>query len=141
MVYVGCEAAKREHGPGSVCYELKLDDDWLTAQYYKFNRMYFDKKLPLTTRIYFRGNKNGSRMGTCFGQKNIFRGITINPYQSKDSVIRTLLHEMVHAEQYLVRKTDGNHGRWFKSRCRELTILTKGKYGTIPGGSKIQERW
>ena len=50
---------------------------------------------------------------------------------SKNSVLAVLLHEMVHAEQVHVRKTDADHGRWFKSRCRELTILTKKKYGVI----------
>ena len=87
--------------------------------------------LPLNVGIYFRGNRYGSRLGTAFGHAGCFRGITINPYMSKNSVLAVLLHEMVHAEQYVVRKTDGDHGRWFKSRCRELTVLTKKKYGVI----------
>lgn len=131
MVYIGCAPAKRKHGPDSFPVQHKVDDDWLMAQYIKFNLKYFDMKLPLNVGIYFRGNKNGARRGTAFGRAGCFRGITINPYMSKNSVLAVLLHEMVHAEQYIVRKTDGDHGRWFKSRCRELTILTKKKYGVI----------
>ncbi len=41
-----------------------------------------------------------------------------------------LLHEMIHVEQYC-RCKKADHGRWFKSRARELTILTKEKYGVI----------
>ena len=131
MVYVPLAPAKRPHGPDSLCVKEKLDDDWLMAQYIKFNLKYFDMKLPLNVGIYFRGNKNGGLCGRAFGYANRFDGITINPYMSKKSTLNILLHEMVHAEQYIVRKTDGDHGRWFKSRCRELTILTKKKYGVI----------
>ena len=131
MVYVPLAPAKRPHGPDSLCVKEKLGDDWLMAQYIKFNLKYFDMKLPLNVGIYFRGNKNGGLCGRAFGYANHFDGITINPYMSKKFTLNILLHEMIHAEQYIVRKTDGDHGRWFKSRCRELTILTKKKYGVI----------
>ena len=131
MVYINCAPAKRKHGPDSFPAQHKVGDDWLMAQYIKFNLKYFDMNLPLNVGIYFRGNRYGSRLGTAFGHAGCFRGITINPYMCKNLVLATLLHEMVHAEQYIVRKTDGDHGRWFKSRCRELTVLTKKKYGVI----------
>ena len=136
MVYITCGPAKRPHGPDSLCVTENLDDDWLMAQYIKFNLKYFDMKLPIDwdgyfRGVFFRGNKNSGRRGAAYGYANVLKGITINPYLSKDQTIRTLLHEMVHAEQFIVRKTDGDHGRWFKSRCRELTILTKQKYGKI----------
>ena len=131
MVYVGCGPAKRKHGPDSFPVQHKVDDDWLMAQYIKFNLKYFDMNLPLDVGIYFRGKKNGRRRGTCWYRNVRLLGITINPYMSKNSVLAVLLHEMVHAEQVHVRKTDADHGRWFKSRCRELTILTKKKYGVI----------
>ena len=131
MVYVPFAPAKRPHGPESLCAIEGLDDDWLMAQYIKFNLKYFDMNLPLDVGIHFRGNKTHRRRGAAFGCAGRFKGITINPYMSRKLTLKVLLHEMVHAEQFIVRKTDGDHGRWFKSRCRELTVLTKGKYGTI----------
>ena len=131
MIYVGLGPAKQPPATGHITLEEGLDDKWLMAQYLKFNLDYFDMKLPLNVKVYFRGNKNGSRTGFAWGNAGCFRGITINPYATRDEILCTLLHEMVHAEQYIVRKTDGDHGRWFKSRCRELTVLTKKRYGVV----------
>ena len=61
---------------------------------------------------------------------NYGRGITINGYNSEKTVLAFLLHEMIHCEQFRTGKKC-DHGRWFKSRCRELTIITKSKYGVI----------
>jgi hypothetical protein len=131
MGFVGLGPAKRPPAPGHITLEEGLDEKWLMAQYLKFNLDYFDLKLPLDIKLYFRGKRKGFRLGTAWGHAGCFRGITINPYRDRDQILRTLLHEMVHAEQFVVRKSDGDHGRWFKSRCRELTVLTKKQYGVV----------
>ena len=59
------------------------------------------------------------------------QGITVNGYMSQDTVLRVLLHEMVHIEQFILKNQNGDHGRYFKSRCRELTALTNKRYGVV----------
>ena len=66
-----------------------------------------------------------------YGSAGKAQGITINGYMSQDRVLRVLLHEMVHIEQFIVKRQDGDHGRYFKSRCRELTALTNKRYGVV----------
>jgi hypothetical protein len=104
---------------------IRRKDTWLQAKYALFNKRYFERRLP-NWPCYFRGNKNSGTMGTYWHH----RGITINPYNSEMEVLAVLLHEMVHAEQALDSRPI-DHGRWFKSRMRELTIFTNARYGKL----------
>ena len=105
---------------------IKRSDKWLQAKYQLFNKRYFDNRLN-NAICYFRGKPESAYGGFCW---NRGKGITVNGYYSEKRVLSILLHEMIHVEQYCTcRKAD--HGRWFKSRARELTILTKGKYGVV----------
>tara|TARA_Y100000052_G_scaffold23490_1_gene25112 strand:+ start:79 stop:294 length:216 start_codon:yes stop_codon:yes gene_type:complete len=70
-------------------------------------------------------------MGQAYGWAGHAQGITINGYMSQDNVLNVLLHEMVHIEQFILRNQNGDHGRYFKSRCRELTALTNKRYGVV----------
>ena len=116
----GAPKAPRKEG------HIKRSDKWLQAKYALFNKRYFDNRLNHAT-CYFRGKPHSCYGGFCW---NKGKGITVNGYNSESRVLRILLHEMIHVEQYATcRKAD--HGRWFKSRARELTILTKSKYGVI----------
>lgn len=104
----------------------RRDDAWLQAKYRLFNRRYFDGLLR-DMPCHFRGYLNSGRRGTYW----FSRGITINPYYTDAEILAVLLHEMVHAEQHLIRRSRVDHGRWFKSRMRELTVMTKEKYGKL----------
>ena len=119
-VKFGKAKAPRQEG------HIKRSDKWLQAKYQLFNKRYFDNRLNNAT-CYFRGKPESAYGGFCW---NKGKGITVNGYYSEKRVLSILLHEMIHVEQYCTcRKAD--HGRWFKSRARELTILTKGKYGVV----------
>jgi len=105
---------------------VKRSDKWLQSKYQLFNKRYFNDSLNNAT-CYFRGKPHSRYGGFCW---NRGKGITVNGYRSEKRVLSILLHEMVHVEQYCFGKTV-DHGRWFKSRCRELTMLTKEKYGVV----------
>ena len=104
---------------------IRRKDAWLQGKYRLFNRRYFEGRLP-DWPCYFRGIKNSNTNGMYWFR----RGITINPYNEETRILAVLLHEMVHAEQAMDRRPV-DHGRWFKSRMRELTVLTKGRYGKL----------
>ena len=105
---------------------IKRSDKWLQAKYQLFNKRYFDNRLNNAT-CYFRGKPESAYGGFCW---NKGKGITVNGYYSEKRVLSILLHEMIHVEQYCTcRKAD--HGICFKSRARELNILTKVKYGVV----------
>ena len=119
-VKFGKAKAPRQEG------HIKRSDKWLQAKYHLFNKRYFDNSLGDCT-CYFRGKPHSRYGGFCW---NYGRGITVNGYYSEKRVLAILLHEMIHCEQFRTgRKCD--HGRWFKSRARELTILTKEKYVVV----------
>ena len=67
-------------------------------------------------------------LGTCLNVSATTRSrqfeIELDKSMDKYKFILTLAHEMIHVEQYC-RCKKADHGRWFKSRARELTILTK----------------
>jgi hypothetical protein len=109
---------------------IKKSDTWLTGKYNTFNKWYWKGQLPKLP-VYFRGHQNAGQVGAAYGWAGHAQGITINGYMSQDNVLNVLLHEMVHIEQFILRNQNGDHGRYFKSRCRELTALTNKRYGVV----------
>ena len=122
-VYVRFGPARRK--PNYEAGHIRRSDLWLQQKYALFNRRYFASKLP-NYPCYFRGNKNSGTSGMYW----IKRGITINPYMSEVCVLAVLLHEMVHVEQ-CINGRPLDHGKWFKSRMRELNVFTKLRYGNL----------
>ena len=123
MVYIPFGPALRK--PNYAEGHIRRNDTWLQSKYAVFNRRYFQGRLP-NRPCYFRGNKNSFTHGMYWHHQ----GITVNPFMEENDVLAVLLHEMVHAEQQLDRRPI-DHGRWFKSRMRELTVLTKSRYGKL----------
>ena len=109
---------------------IKKSDKWLQQKYCLFNKRYWSGTLPWIP-VYFRGKPHSTHEGYCYAYScGSPEGITVNGYNHEKRVMQILLHEMVHVEQFHSKKK-ADHGRYFKSRCRELTILTKEKYGVI----------
>lgn len=115
--------------------------DWIERNYKKFNKMYFENKLP---DISFKVSRAKDTWGYA-SFKYVYEGrhlstikptcITIsNYYDSPEDVkLTTLLHEMIHIEDYTFypehfvrygRRRTGHsydaHGWWFKSECERL---------------------
>lgn len=115
--------------------------DWIKKNYKKFNKMYFENKLP---NIEFKVSRAKDTWGYA-SFKYVYENkilktiqptcITIsNYYDSPEEVkLTTLLHEMIHIEDYTLcpehyvrygRRRSGHsydaHGWWFKSECERL---------------------
>lgn len=115
--------------------------DWIERNYKKFNKMYFENKLP---DISFKVSRSKHTWGYA-SFKYIYEGRTLktirptsitisNYYDSPEEVkLTTLLHEMIHIEDYTFypehfvrygRRRSGHsydaHGWWFKSECNRL---------------------
>ena len=115
--------------------------DWIGRNYKKFNKMYFNNKLP---DISFKVSRSKDTWGYA-SFKYVYEGrilktikptcITIsNYYDSPEEVkLTTLLHEMIHIEDYTFfpehyvkygRRRSGHsydaHGYWFKNECKRL---------------------
>lgn len=123
------------------------DNAWLRKRYDAYNARFFGGKLTADVRWGIEG-KMGSNAGFCTWGR--FPNIRLNPRiwsgiarnggsvaEFDREVLSVLLHEMIHAEQMLLKRAgtvatlrrarDGDclhHDRWFGSRARELTILS-----------------
>ena len=115
--------------------------DWIKQNYKRFNKMYFDNKLP---DIEFKISRSKNSWGYAsfnyiYERKNLKTikptAITISNYYDSPENIKqtTLLHEMIHIKDYVChpehfvrngRRVTGHsydpHGWWFKSECEKL---------------------
>lgn len=131
--------------------------EWIEKKYNEYNKKYFGNKLP---QIEFKTDNSKKRWGYASYRYNLGTGkitplsITIsNYYESPEDIkINTLLHEMIHIEDYafhpehfIVRdlrwnaphaykKVSGRsydaHGSWFKSECDRINALGNHKVST-----------
>ena len=112
--------------------------DWIEKNYNKFNKMYWDNKLP---NIKFKVGRSERSWGYA-AYKYDYINDTIHPvsitmsnyYDSPEHVkINTLLHEMIHIADYTFhpehyfkngRKVSGHtydaHGYWFQSEAKRI---------------------
>lgn len=112
--------------------------DWIKNNYNKFNKMYWDNKLP---NIEFKLNRSKQSWGIASFQYDypndtiIPKSIAIsNYYDSPENVkLNTLLHEMIHIadytfhpEHYIIngKRRSGRsydaHGYWFQNEAKRI---------------------
>lgn len=118
---------------------MVVTTSWISKHYDKFNDLYFGGMLP---SIQFKVNRSKNSWGMASFRYDWVNGtiiptcITIsNYYDSPEDVkIQTLLHEMIHIEDYFWhpehfikngRKVTGHtydaHGYWFKEEAKRLS--------------------
>lgn len=118
---------------------MLITKSWIESHYNKFNELYFGNSLP---RIEFKVSRSRNSWGFAsfrYDYENstiIPLSITIsNYYDSPEEVkIQTLLHEMIHIEDYMwhpehfirngkkvTSRYYDAHGPWFRDEARRIT--------------------
>lgn len=135
---------------------MVVNINWIKENYFKYNNIVFDGKLP--TDIKFNANK---RLKVSCGRasyivhldtgviSDICLTISAMYDNSEDSHLCTLLHEMIHIEDYvfhpehfLRKKMNGDgyeyienydaHGLWFLKECKRINSMNLIKFKLSP---------
>lgn len=134
---------------------MLVTTSWIKEHYEKFNKLYFGDTLPM---VKFKINHSKHCFGFAGFRYDLWNNTIIpevlimsNYYDSPEYVkIQTLLHEMIHIEDYFwhpehfVRnrkrvsaRTYDAHGTWFLDECKRISNESGYKVGPIVTWSEV----